>query len=65
MSPVAYDLFEVVCRAEQEVFSPLIPVHHHGAINVHAKETHRHFSYQLMAYCVVLHAVDTVVTRVV
>lgn len=40
--PVAYDLFQVVSGAQQEVFSPLIPVHHHGPINVHTKERQRH-----------------------
>lgn len=35
--PVADDLFQVMAWVEQEVFSPLIPVHHHGAVNVHTK----------------------------
>lgn len=39
MFPVAYDLVQVMGRIEQEVIPPLVPVHHHGAIDVHAAQT--------------------------
>lgn len=38
--PVAYDLLQVLGWVQQEVFSPLVPVHHHGPVNVHAGAMH-------------------------
>lgn len=38
MFPVAYDLVQVMGRIEQEVIPPLVPVHHHGTIDVHAAQ---------------------------
>lgn len=52
--PVAYDLLQVVCRVEQEVFPPLIPVHHHGAINVHTKDTQRNLLSYRLTTCSIL-----------
>lgn len=39
MLPVAYDLFQVSGRVEQEVFSPLIPIYRHGAVYVNTAKT--------------------------
>lgn len=41
MLPVTNDLLQVLGWEEQEMFPPLIPVHHHGPINVHAAERER------------------------
>lgn len=40
--PVADDLFQVEGRVQKEVFSELVPVHHHGPVDVHAEGAHKH-----------------------
>lgn len=48
--PVAYNLFEVMTWVKQEVFPPFIPVHHHGAIDVHTAETQRNKNDDIMQH---------------